>query len=140
MSLVGRTLTWQSDASTGSRGAVIAVSVDRGETTIRIDEKLQGMAAQTFGGLVGGVGIGAGLGIGIGVGIDLLGSALVATAFPVGLITLGYVAARALFRRSVEQRRRLLSGLMGALVAEASLGVADATPGLPGSRRHLPGA
>jgi hypothetical protein len=137
-SLLGRTLTWQAETASGTRSAMVVVSVRDGWTSIRIDERLHGMAGQLFGGLVGGAGVGAGMGIGMGVGLGALGSALLATAFPVATITIGYVAARELFRQSVERRRRLLSGLLDALVAEVALGIADPTPGVPGSRRHLP--
>jgi len=136
--LVGRTLTWQAETASGTRSAMVVVSVRDGRTSIRIDERLHGMAGQLFGGLVGGAGVGAGMGIGMGVGLGALGSALLATAFPVATITIGYIAARELFRQSVERRRRLLSGLLDALVAEVALGIADPTPGVPGSRRHLP--
>jgi len=136
-SQVGRTLTWRAETKSGSRVAMVGVSIRDGETRIRVEEKLDGMARELFGGLAGGVGVGAGIGVGVGVG-SLLGSALVAAFFPVGFVAAGYLSARALFRTNVERRRRLLSGLLDALVAEVSLCVSGPAADLPASRRHLP--
>ena len=61
---------------------------------------------------MGGGGGGVGLGVGLPVGIEVVGSALVAVALPLGVIGLTYAAARGIFASMVRKRKRALDTLM----------------------------
>ena len=90
-SLLGRTLTWQAETANKTRTIQVTVSARRGETHVRVEERLHQFAAGLFGGVMGGVGGGVGLGVGIPIGVEVLGSALFATAFPLGIVALSYI-------------------------------------------------
>jgi hypothetical protein len=124
-SLVGQTLTWRNEPGSGMRATQVVVTSRDGETRIRVEERLQEVAKQLFGGVVGGVGTGVGVGVGIGVGLGVLGSALFAAAFPVGVLAISYLAAREAYRLRVQERRRTLSALLERLRDE----VADSVTG-----------
>ncbi len=119
-SLLGRTLTWRVETPSKTRSTMVVVSARNGETRIRIEERLQGLASQLFGGMVGGGGGGLGIGVGIGVGVGALGSAAFAIAFPLGVTAIGYIAAREIYRVQVKGRRRALSALLERLRVEAA--------------------
>lgn len=107
-SVLGRTLTWQADTWANQRSLQVVVSSRRGETQIRIEERLDQLAGRLFGGIVGGVGGGVGL-VGLGVGIGALGSVLFAVAWPVGVAGLSYMGAREIFRTVARGRHRTLA-------------------------------
>jgi hypothetical protein len=133
-SLVGRTLTWQTDTPTRDRSLHVVVAARDGETRIHIEERLHQLAGGLFGGLMGGVGGGVGLGVGMGVGLGALGSVLFATLFPVGVIGLSFVAARRTFSAVSRRRQRVLDGLVERLVAAVEAAVepsSDARTALP---------
>ena len=106
--LLGHTLTWQGESAEGKRSLMVVVSAREGETSVRIEERLHGFAGALFGGMVGGAGMGAGMGIGQGIGWGVLGSAVFATAFPIGMVGLMYIGARSIFRNRSDARRRVL--------------------------------
>lgn len=112
-SLMGRTLIWHSETANAARSLQVVVTSREGETRIRIEERLHGLAGALFGSLMGGVGGGVGFGVGVGVGIGALSSAVFAIAFPVGTIASMYVAARGIFSRVVGRRQVALNDLIG---------------------------
>ncbi|HUP52051.1 MAG TPA: hypothetical protein VM198_06210 [Longimicrobiales bacterium] len=133
-SLVGRTLTWQSEPGDATRSTMVVVTVRAGETRIRVEERLVGLAKQLFGGLVGGAGTGVGVGVGVGVGIGALGSALFATVFPLGAVGIAYIAAREAYRLRVGERRRLLGTLLEGIRTEVEASLMD--PALEAKQRR----
>ena len=109
-SLFGRTLTWRSNTPSNTRSLQVTVSSRDGETQIRVEEQLHGLAGGLFGGIMGGGGIG--IGVGVGVGVDVLGSVLFSVAFPLGVIGGCYLIARSIFGATVRRRQRTLHDLM----------------------------
>jgi hypothetical protein len=111
-SLMGRTLTWQSEDASKTRVLQISVRTTRSQTRIVVSERYGNLAGGLFGGIIGGVGGGVGLGVGFGVGLGALGSALFATVFPLGIITGSYLIARTAFKSTVQGRMRTLTRLI----------------------------
>lgn len=111
-SLMGRTLTWQSEDASKTRVLQISVRATRTRTRIVVSERYGNLAGGLFGGIIGGVGGGVGMGVGLGVGLGALGSALFATVFPLGIITGSYFIARAIFKSTVQGRMRALTRLI----------------------------
>lgn len=127
-SLFARTLTWRAETASNTRTVQVVVTSRDGTTHIRIEENLTQMASGIFGGVVAGGGVGIGIGVGLPIGLEVLGSALFATLAPVGMVGLGYVAARSIYRTVVGRRRRALSTLFDRVVAEteAAIGAPEA--------------
>jgi hypothetical protein len=133
-SLLGRSLTWRSESSDQSRTLQVTVTARDGATRIRVEERLQKLAGGIFGGGLGGFGGGLGFGVGLPVGLEVLGSVAAAVAFPVGVIGLTWLGARAVFRRVVRTRRKAVAALMEGVVQEVQASVRrrerlDAPPG-----------
>ncbi|MFH1764210.1 MAG: hypothetical protein ABIF09_08470 [Gemmatimonadota bacterium] len=124
-SLLGRTLTWQSEDASKTRALQVTVSVGRGETRLSIEERYGNLAGALFGGIVGGGGTGLGLGVGLGVGLGALGSAAFAILFPVGVLSGAWALARGIFRNSVHGRMRTLTKLMTEMVATVEDGLEE---------------
>jgi len=121
-SQLGQTLTWQSESSGQStRSTQVIVTSRDGETRIRIEERLHELAKQLFAGMVVGGGSGIGVGLGVGLGLGALGSALFATAFPIGAVGLAYIGAREVYRLRVRSRQRALTALLERVREEVSL-------------------
>ena len=116
-SLLGRTLTWQAETPTKTRSIQLVVSVRKGETRVRIEERLHQMVGVVFGSSMGGVGAGVGLGVGIPLS-QVLGSVLLGVAFPVGTLAVTYIAGRWIYRAVVDGRRKAVDALMDAVVEE----------------------
>lgn len=115
-SLFGRTLTWRAETAGKTRTVQVVVTSRDGTTHVRVEENLTQMASGIFGGVMGGGGVGIGIGVGLPVGIEVLGSALFATLAPVGVVGLGYVAARSIYRTVVSRRRRAMNTLFDGIV------------------------
>lgn len=113
-SAVGKTLTWSSRSDTNTSSQQILVSSRDGRTTIRVEERLSGLAGALHGGLVAGVGGGVGIGLGGTLG-GVLGSVALAVAFPVAIIGGSYAGARAIFAAQVRGRRRRMEKLLDRL-------------------------
>lgn len=111
-SLLGRTLTWRSEGPSQATSVEVTVTSRGGQTSIRIEERLHGLAGALFGGIMGGVGGGVGFGVGMGVGIGALGSALFAVTFPAAAISASYLTARGVFSNAVSRRRTALYELL----------------------------
>lgn len=124
-SLMGKTLTWQSEDASKTRALLVTVSAGRRETRINIEERYGNLAGALFGGIVGGGGTGLGFGVGFGVGLGALGSALFATVFPFVALGGTWALARGIFRHSVHNRMRKLTRLMNELVATVEDEVRD---------------
>lgn len=110
-SVVGRTLTWVSRSDTNTSSQQVTVSARDGETVIRAEERLSGLAGALHGGLVGGVGGGVGIGGGTALGAAL-GSVAISVAMPIGVAGLAYLAARSIYSSQVRGRRERLEALV----------------------------
>ena len=124
-SLLGRTLTWRAETPNKTRTIQITVNSRDGQTSVRLEENLTQLVGAIFGGTIGGVGGGVGLGFGLGFGLNVLGSALFATLFPVGVVGLTYVAARAIYRAIVKRRRRAMGELFEQVLNEVKACLVD---------------
>jgi hypothetical protein len=124
-SLLGRTLTWQAETPSKTRSLQVVVSARRGETHVRVEERLHQFAAGLFGGTLGGVGGGVGIGVGLPVGLEVLGSTLFAVAFPLGIFGLSYLGARAIYRQVVQRRRAKLVELLERITAAVEQSIAE---------------
>jgi hypothetical protein len=111
-SLLGRTLTWRAETPSKMRTMQVTVSARRGETHVRVEERLHQFASGLFGGVVGGVGGGVGMGVGIPIGMEVLGSALFAVAAPLGVVALSYLGCREIYRIVVKRRRAALANII----------------------------
>jgi len=137
VSQLGRSFSWTSarGAST-TRGLEVAVSVRAGRTRITAQESLGNLIGGIFGGVGGGVG-GGGMGLVVPAGAALAGPLGVALIIPVWLGGV-YVAARMIYRRSVQSRSRELADVVDRL-AELARELAPGAPALrSGERRRLP--
>jgi hypothetical protein len=114
--IVGRTFVWKFGSNAGRRTEV-RVSVDRGTTVVRIEERYGELAGGLYGGVLGGVGGGVGLGAGVGTGVAL-GSTALAFALPALVIGGSYAACRAGLRAYVRNRSLKLSALTDTIVRD----------------------
>lgn len=128
-SLFGRTLTWRAETASKTRTVQVVVTSRDGTTHIRVEENLTQMASGIFGGVMGGGGVGIGIGVGLPIGIEVLGSALFATLAPIGVVGLGYVAARSVYRAVVDHRRRALNTLFDGIVQATEIAIEDRVTG-----------
>ena len=83
-SLLGRTLTWQAETAGKTRTIQATVTSRDGQTYMRVVERLHQMASGLFAGTVAGAGVGLGMAAGVPLAINVLGSGLLAFAFPDG--------------------------------------------------------
>ena len=131
-STIGRSLQWtvQSAARrrTSTRTVQVTISPRNGRTTIRIEERLGGLAGGLFGGLMGGLG-GGSAGIAAGIGFGALHSVAAFAGIWGGVIAGSYLLARTIFGRVVRGRGDALQHLMARLVERASA-TAIRAPGL----------
>lgn len=116
--VLGRTLTWRAEATSDTRQTQLTVSARDGVTVVSVEERLHNLAGAIFGGGVGGFGGGFGFGMGLPIGLEVIGSAIAAVALPAAILGLSYAGARAFYTRTVHTRRRVLSAIMEATVAE----------------------
>lgn len=114
--LVGRTFTWTASTNSGRRTEV-RVSVHRGTTNVRIDERYGELAGGLFGGVLGGVGGGAGIGGGAAVA-SALGSVALAVAIPATVIAGSYAACHFGFKAYVRRRVRHIDELSARIVQD----------------------
>lgn len=135
-SSVGKTLTWSSRTASQTSSQQVLVSSNRGETLIRIEEGLGGLAGGLFGGILGGVGGGVGLGVGGAIG-GVLGSVAFGVGFPIVVIGASYFASRKIFAAMVARRRRVVETLMERIVERVREGVARLTIGEVERRRGV---
>jgi hypothetical protein len=124
-SLMGRTLSWQSESPQKLRILQVSATVGRGETRLSIEERYSNMAQNLFAGIMGGGGVGVGLGVGLGVGIGALGSVAFAIGFPILALGGAFAISRAIFRASVRGRMHTLTKLMNELVATVEDGLEE---------------
>ena len=113
VSRAGRTLTWKSLGSQlWLQKPRVTVVSRNGETRIQAREELDLYAVTLFGGVVGGGGMGIGLGVVLAVGMGVLGSALLATLIPVGLIGTLYLTMRQVMKSIGRNRGAKLERLV----------------------------
>jgi hypothetical protein len=114
LSQVGRTLSWSSQSQANPGALTILVSVRKGETLVRIEERFGNLAGGLFGGVLGGAGGGLGIGAGGAVAAALGGGAFFAIIpVVVGGVFLG---VRSIFRTVVNRRKHTLDTLMDRIV------------------------
>jgi len=122
--LMGRTLTWQGENPSKSRTMMVTVSVRKGETHIRAEERLHQMAGGLYGPMLG-VGSGVGVGLGVPFGMAVLGSTFLAVAFPLATVGLAYTGARLIYGSIAKKRNAVVARLVDALAREVTEAVAD---------------
>jgi hypothetical protein len=131
-STFGRSLQWTVQGvdrrRVSTRTVQVTISPRDGRTTIRIEERLGGLAGGLFGGLMGGLGGGTG-GLAAGVGIGMLHSGLAFAGIWGGIIAGSYLLARTIYGRVVSSRGEALQTLMSRL-AEHVTATAVRGPGL----------
>jgi hypothetical protein len=117
-SLLGRSLTWQGETVNKTRSLQVVVSVRRGETFIRVEERLGQLAGAVFGVSLGAVGSTLGLAVGLPVALEVLGSGLLAVGFPLGALALSFLGGREIYRSVVRRRRNVIADITDALARE----------------------
>lgn len=137
-SVLGRTLTWRTDTPNNTRSTQVTVISRHGETRIRVEERLHQLVGQLFGGIMGGAGGGLGFGLGLPIAVEVLGSAVLAVALPVGALGLSYAVARGIFVRIARRRRRALQRLLDQLTETVGRSVRKGLEA-PDDPRRLPG-
>lgn len=137
--VLGRTLTWRAETASKTRSMQVTISARRGETHLRVEERLHQLAAGLVTGTTVGGGVGLGVGFGIPFGLQTLGSALFATVFPLGFVGLTFIASREIYRQVVRRRRHALAELLEALVQEATSAIEEDRGEESGYRPELPG-
>jgi hypothetical protein len=122
-STIGRSLQWTVQSAArrrvSARTVQVTISPRNGRTTIRIEERLGGLAGGLFGGLMGGVGGGT-TGISAGIGMGVLHSWGAFAGIWGGVVVGSYLLARTIFGRVVRGRGEALQTLMSRLVEHAS--------------------
>jgi hypothetical protein len=131
-STIGRSLQWTVQSAARRRASTrtvqVTISPRNGRTTIRIEERLGGLAGGVFGGLMGGVGGGT-TGISAGIGMGVLHSWAAFAGIWGGVVVGSYILARTIFGRVARGRGEALQDLMSRLVEQASAAAVRA-PGL----------
>jgi hypothetical protein len=131
-STIGRSLQWTVQSAArrrvSTRTVQVTISPRNGRTTIRIEERLAGLAGGLFGGLMGGLGGGSG-GISAGIGLGVLHSAAAVAGIWGSVIAGSYLLARTIFGRIARGRGDALQNLMARLVEHVSA-TAARVPGL----------
>jgi hypothetical protein len=109
-----KSLSWQTVLAHGQPGRRIGVTVSviRGETLVRIDEKLQNLIGGLFGGLLGGLG-GGGMGF---IALPIVFAPWSVPLFVGGWLGGVYWLTRGIYKRMVERRDQELRGLLARLV------------------------
>lgn len=110
-SRVGRTLTWSSQTHGNTRSLQVLLVARDGETGVRIEERLHGLASALHGGFVLGGGVGLGFGVGVPLGLAI-STSLGPLIVPAALVAGSYAGARAVFRHISGRRRRALVRLL----------------------------
>jgi hypothetical protein len=118
-SQVGQTFSWTSQDATNVRQMHVLVSSSNGRTRFRVEERYSGLAAAIFGGGLGGIGGGLGAGAG-GALAAALGSVALGVGIPVAVFGVTYLGCRAVFRRYVSRRRKVLERLLQELVEQST--------------------
>jgi hypothetical protein len=113
---IGRSVSWSS--SDKHRRLQISIVPRHGSTTIRIDERLGGLAGAIFGGIMGGGGGGT-TGVTVGIGMGVFHSAFIAAGLWGGVVVGAYTLARTIFKAQVRKRRAALHALALELAEQA---------------------
>jgi hypothetical protein len=133
-SLLGRTLTWRAETPSKMRTMQIVVTSREGQTRVRLEEDLTQTAVGWVAGLTAGAGMGVGMGVGMPIALEVLGSALFAVAFPIGMVAISYIGARQVYRTIADRRRSAIGRLFDRVVAEARAAI-EAAPRTAGDDR-----
>src|SRR3982751_5285903 len=120
---IGRSLQWTGQSvdrrRVSTRTVQVTISPRNGRTTIRIEERLGGLAGGLFGGLMGGLGGGTG-GFAAGIGLGVLHSGPAFAAIWGSVICGSYLLARTIYGRVVRGRGDALQSLMSRLAEHVS--------------------
>lgn len=137
-SLLGKTLTWRAETPSKLRTIQLSVASRDGHTQIRLEENLTQLASAVFWGTTAGAGLGIGTGVGIPAGLAL-GSALLATALPIGVVAASFIGSRWVYRSMVRTRTRRIGRLFDAVVEAARVEIAArALPEVPPTPLEAP--
>ena len=127
-SAIGSTLTWSSATAGNTSSQQVLVQSGQGETLVRIEDRVGGLAGALYGGIVGG---GSGVGIGVGgavAGTGVIGlPAFLIVAIPAGIIGSSYMVARAIFTAQVRRRRARMEELMDQIAMRVERSVHERT-------------
>ena len=113
---IGRSVSWSS--SDKHRRLQISIVPRHGSTTIRIDERLGGLAGALYGGIVGGGGGGT-TGVTVGIGMGVFHSVFIAAGLWGSAVVGAYTLARTIFKAQVRSRRAALNALALELAEQA---------------------
>jgi len=120
---IGRTLQWTVQGADRRRAATrtvqVTISPRDGRTTIRIEERLRGLAGGLFGGLMGGLGGGMS-GVAAGIGFGALHSGAAFVGIWGSVIGASYLLARTIYGRVVRGRGDELQSLMSRIADHVS--------------------
>ncbi len=133
VSTLGNSIAWRSTAAPGSgvgRDVHVLITPRGGQTRIRVEERLNGLAGGLFGGLMGGLG-GGGFGVAMGVGMGALHSPLAAGLLAGGIVLGAYSLARGIFRSKARSRTEELFVLINRLAQHVADTAEIADPGTP---------
>ena len=119
-----KSLSWQTVLAHGQPGRRIGVTITvlRGETLVRIDEKLQNLIGGLFGGLLGGLG-GGGMGF---IALPIVFAPWSVPLFVGGWLGGTYLLTRTIYKRTVARREQELRGLLARLVDLCEEGLSGA--------------
>ncbi len=142
ISTLGRSLAWTSTPfghgpHHGARSVSVTVSPRNGNTIIRAEESLRGVAGGLFGGLMGGVGGGT-TGATMGIGIGVLHSALAAGGLWVSVLGGSYLLARTIFGRVARKRGDRLRAVVDRIAEHVAATVVIPPALQPPSNAALP--
>jgi hypothetical protein len=132
VSTLGRSLAWTSlsDGAGRRRGGHsinITVSPRNGNTVIRAEESLRGVAGGLFGGLMGGIGGGT-TGASIGVGLGVFHSAVIAGGMWASIFGGSYLLARTIFGRLARRRGDRLRAVVDRIAEHVAATASIAAP------------
>ena len=113
-------MAWRTVIPANQVGRSVTVTVNpvAGQTRIRIDESLKGVAGGLFGGLLGGLG-GASFALGAGLGMGALHSVLAMLAIQLGGVGSAFGMARAFLKLTYKGRKTELEQLLDRLATYA---------------------
>lgn len=138
-SFLGRTLTWQAEASSKLRSVQLVVAPKDGETHIQLKESLGQTAGLVHSCALGGVGAGVGLGAGLPLAVAF-GSVLLGALFPLGVTGLSYIGARRIYRALVGKRRKAIDEIIARVTWEVTSAISSASLQGAEDRKQISGS
>jgi eukaryotic-like serine/threonine-protein kinase len=120
---IGKSFTWHLGSGRNRRNLQVSVIPRGGKTTIRVSERLNGVAGALFGGIMGAYGMGtSGIWIGLAAGAH---QPILATLFWAGNMMLSYVVARGIFEYKSKKSYALVKALAEEMGEQAHASIAE---------------